>query len=58
MPPQFSDIVWPDTPSYRLANARIPVCLLSGPHGFMPQDREDGTALLDVLIENGRIVME
>jgi len=52
---QFSDIVWPDAASYWIANARIPVCMLSGPHGFTPHDREDGAALLDILIVNGRI---
>jgi cytosine/creatinine deaminase len=55
MLPQFSDIVWPDAPSYWIANARIPLCLLAGPHSFTPHDREDGAALLDILIENGRI---
>jgi cytosine deaminase len=52
----FSEMVWPDATSYRIANARIPLSLLSGPHGFAPQDREDGAALLDMLVENGRIV--
>jgi cytosine deaminase len=55
MPPQFSDIVWPDTASYRIANARVPLCFVAGSHSFVPQDREDGTALLDILIGNGRI---
>jgi cytosine deaminase len=55
MLPRFSDIVWPDAASYWIGNARIPMCLLSGPHAFKPQDREDGAALLDVLIENGKI---
>ena len=55
MPSQFSDIVWPDTASYRIANARVPLCFVAGPHSFAPTDREDGAALLDILIENGRI---
>lgn len=59
MPPQFSDIVWPDSASYRIANVRVPLCFVSGAHGFVPQDnaqdREDGTALIDIVIDNGRI---
>ena len=55
MPQPFADIAWPDTPSYRIANARVPLCFVSGPHGFVPQDRDDGTASLDILIGNGRI---
>ena len=33
----------------------VPLCLLAGPHVFAPIDREDGAALLDILIEDGRI---
>jgi len=55
MPSRFSDIVWPDTASYRIANARIPLCFVAGPHSSHEQDREDGTANAVVLIENGRI---
>jgi cytosine deaminase len=55
MLPHFSDIVWPDTASYWIGNARVPLALLGGRHGFAPQDREDGAALLDILVENGRI---
>lgn len=59
MSPQFSDLVWPDTATYRIANARVPLCFVVGPHGFVPQnnaqDREDGTTLLDILVGNGRI---
>jgi len=51
----FSDIVWPDVASYWIGNARVPLSLLAKPDAFTPQDREDGAALLDVLIENGRI---
>jgi cytosine deaminase len=53
--PHFSDIVWPDAASYWIGNARVPLSLLSEPHSFAPLDREDGTALIDVLIENGKI---
>src|SRR5262245_35754421 len=51
----FSDIVWPDTSAYWIGNARVPLSLLSKPDAFAPLDREDGAALLDVLIENGRV---
>jgi cytosine deaminase len=51
----FSDIVWPDSASYWIGNACVPLCLLAGPHAFAPIDREDGAALLDILIEDGRI---
>jgi cytosine/creatinine deaminase len=56
MLPQFSDIVWPDGASYWIGSACVPLCLLAGPHAFAPIDREDGAALLDILIEDGRIV--
>src|SRR5262245_3329418 len=55
MLPHFSDIVWPDASSYWIGNARVPLALLARPPAFAPLDREDGAALLDVLIENGRI---
>ena len=55
MLPHFSDIVWPDAASYWIGNACVPLCLLAGPHAFAPIDREDGAALLDILIEDGRI---
>lgn len=51
----FSEIVWPDAKSYWIGNARIPLALLAAPQGFTPLDREDGAALLDILIENGRV---
>ena len=51
----FAEIVWPDAVSYWIGNARVPLSLISGRHGFVPQDPDDGVALLDVLIENGRI---
>jgi cytosine deaminase len=53
--PRFSDIVWPEGASYWIDNASVPLCLLAGPHAFAPIDREDGAALLDILIEDGRI---
>ncbi len=53
--PRFSDIVWPDAASYWIGNARVPLCLLSEPHAYVPHDREEGIALVDVLIENGRL---
>ncbi len=55
MLPHFSDIVWPDASSYWIGNARVPLSLLAKPHAFAPLDREDGAALLDVLIENGKV---
>ena len=55
MLPHFSDIVWPDAASYWIGNACVPLCLLAGPHAFAPIDREDGAALLDMLVEDGRI---
>ena len=55
MLPHFSDIVWPDVASYWIGNACVPLCLLAGPHAFAPLDREDGAAVLDILIEDGRI---
>ena len=53
--PHFSDLVWPDAASYWIGNARVPICLLGASHDFPPLDREHGVALLDVLVENGRI---
>lgn len=55
MLPHFSDIVWPEAASYWIENARVPLALLGSPHTFVPLDREDGAALLDMLIEGGRI---
>jgi cytosine deaminase len=55
MLPHFSDVVWPDTVSYWIGNARVPLSLLSGPHSFAPLDCEDGAALVDMLIEDGKI---
>jgi cytosine deaminase len=51
----FSDIAWPNAASYWIGSARVPLSLLAKPQSFAPTDREDGTALLDILIENGRI---
>jgi cytosine deaminase len=53
--PHFSDVAWPDAASYWIGNARVPLSLLAKPHAFAPLDREDGAALLDVLIENGKV---
>jgi len=53
--PRLSDMVWPETASYWIANASIPSCLVGPDHGFTPYDRDDAVLLLDVLVENGRI---
>lgn len=55
MLPHFSDIVWPDAESYWIGSARVPLSLLAKPQSFAPLDREDGAALLDILVENGKI---
>jgi cytosine deaminase len=55
MPLRFTDMVWPDTGAYRIANARIPLCLLNEPDHCDPCDREDRVAMFDLLIENGRV---
>jgi len=51
---RFADILWPEAPRYRLANARIPACLLAEPAGFSDSDRE-GVVRADLLIENGTV---
>jgi cytosine/creatinine deaminase len=50
MPAGFAAI--PDTPHWRLTNARIPLCLLDG-HGVAGDI--DGLALVDLVIDSGKI---
>ncbi len=45
--------VLPQTPSYRLSRARAPLCLVEA--GGLAADR-DGLALIDIAVEDGRIV--
>jgi cytosine/creatinine deaminase len=52
---RFTDITWPTTPRYWLANARVPVCLLADPTVLSAIAFGEGTAPVDLLIENGRI---
>lgn len=54
---KFSDIVWPDAPSYWIGNARVPLCMLAEPDACEPVDHDEGVGLFDILIENGRIAM-
>jgi cytosine/creatinine deaminase len=51
----FSEIVWPEAASYWIGNARVPCSLLAEPSVCPPRERVHGAALLDVLIENGRL---
>ena len=53
--PRLSDMVWPETASYWIANASIPSCLVGPDHGFPSSDRDEAVLLLDVLVESGRI---
>jgi cytosine/creatinine deaminase len=55
MRPDFSEIVWPEAASYWIGKARVPCCLLAEPPVCPPHERADGAALLDMLIENGRL---
>jgi cytosine deaminase len=50
----FADIAWSNEPHYRLANARIPVCLLADSAALGTGDQE-GVARADLLIADGRI---
>jgi cytosine/creatinine deaminase len=43
----------PNVTSYRLANARVPVCLVADPSRLQPN--ADGLASCDIVIDNGRI---
>lgn len=52
MPIRFSEIVWPDTTRYWLANARIPECVLSGVTLLERPDGE-GVVAADLLVEDG-----
>jgi cytosine/creatinine deaminase len=54
MPIKFSDIAWPKTRRYRLANARVPACLLSEVSASLPADAE-GVVKADLLIEDGKL---
>jgi cytosine/creatinine deaminase len=56
MPGTFTDIVWPMTRHYWLANARVPACMLTdGNAPPMPVDSE-GVVNADLLIGDGRLV--
>ncbi len=51
----FADIVWPDAASYWIRDARVPLALLANAHGLAPEDRDNGSAPIDLLIERGRL---
>jgi cytosine deaminase len=51
---RFSDIIWPDSARFWLANARVPLCLLVGANDLSGTDRE-GVCGADLLIENGKV---
>jgi hypothetical protein len=56
MPGTFTDIVWPMTRHYWLADARVPACMLTdGTAPPMPVDSE-GVVNADLLIDDGRLV--
>src|SRR5690349_12537366 len=46
-------ITIPNTATYRLANARVPVCLVADPSQLKPG--ADGLAPCDIVIDNARI---
>jgi cytosine deaminase len=53
MPIRFADIVWPTARRYWLANARVPLCLVSGEaESVAPVDGE-GVADVDLMIDDG-----
>jgi cytosine/creatinine deaminase len=52
---RFTDITWPVTRRYWLANARVPVCLLADPTVLSGTTDGEGVAPVDLLIENGRL---
>jgi cytosine deaminase len=55
MPSPFAEAVWPDAATYWISNVRVPVCMLAPAQAFAPLDREDGAALLDILIDGERV---
>jgi len=55
VPTPFADTVWPDAQSYWVRNARVPLALLTGSHGLTAEDRDNGSAHIDMLIERGAI---
>jgi cytosine/creatinine deaminase len=55
MLPQFSHILWPDAATYRIGNARVPLCMLAEAKAPAVYDREDGAVLVDLLIESERL---
>jgi cytosine/creatinine deaminase len=55
MPIRFADISWPAASRYWLANARVPVCLLSVIPSSLLQADSEGVAGVDLLIDNGRL---
>jgi cytosine deaminase len=55
MPIRFADIAWPSRRRFWLANARVPVCTLTGVTDLaIPADAE-GVVNADLLIDDGRL---
>jgi cytosine/creatinine deaminase len=55
MPIRFADIVWPTAARYRLANARMPICLYSEGAVSAASADAEGVINADLLIDDGKI---
>lgn len=56
MPIRFREITLPAASRYWLVGARVPVCLMADSSAFAAHaDRDEGTVLVDLLVENGKL---
>ena len=55
MPIKFSEIVWPTTRRYWLANARVPECLLGDGTAFSASADAEGVVAVDLLVDDGKL---
>ena len=55
MPITFTEIVWPRTARYWLANARIPACLLAKAAALPLSADGEGVVRADLLVDNGKL---
>ncbi len=51
---RFAEIEWPTVPSYRIANARVPACLLDDAAAAAEVDAE-GVRKVDLLVDRGKL---
>jgi cytosine/creatinine deaminase len=55
MPIKFSDIAWPTTRRFWLANARVPECLIAGGMKLSASADAEGVVNVDLLVDDGTL---